>query len=280
MGHDHQGKEIYRWNYETKKIDRTNLWDDVPLVLNELKENNFEKYTFEVEKDECFNSNIFVPRYFWQNKIKEIQKIAKKENSQLISIQQLINEKIITTFDGHGSPPAEYKGRGEIPYIRVKDIVNWDVYKDPTSRIPEDIYLKKKGSNKNLKSKDILYVRRGSYRIGSVAMVSEYDTEVLLTREILVLRVINEDNKYGINPYYLLYLLSHSLTHQQSKNKILIETTLPNIAYRWSELMLPISKNENTRNEITNKIKKIIDSKWSAIKNLDEIKKELGDLIT
>ncbi len=280
MGHDHQGKEIYRWNYETKKIDRDNIWDDVPLVIEELKNKSFDKYTFQVSKEKMFNSNIFVPRYFWKNRIKEIEEIAEKENIQLVSVQKLIDEKIVKAFDGHGSPPAEYKGRGNIPYIRVKDIVNWAVYKDPTSRIPKEIYLNKKGKNKELEKEDILYVRRGSYRIGSVAMVSDYDKEVLLTREILVLRVIEPNNKYGITPYYLLYLLSHSLTHIQSKNKILIETTLPNIANRWSELLLPISKNENVRNEIHKKIKSVIKSKWDAIEKLEKIKEELGDLIT
>lgn len=38
--------------------------------------------------------------------------------------------------------------------------------------------------------------------------------------------------KYGITPYYLLYLLSHWITQEQAKNKILIKTTLPNIADR------------------------------------------------
>ena len=280
MGHDHQGKDIYRWDYERNQIDKDSIWDDVPLILEELKNKDFTKYTFQVNKEKLFNSNIFVPRYFWQNKIEEIKEVAKKENIQLISVQQLIDEKIIKSFDGHGSPLAEYKGRGKIPYIRVKDIVNWDVYKDPTSSIPEEIYLDKKGNNKNLKAKDILYVRRGSYRIGSVAMVSNYDREVLLTREILVLRVINEQNKYDINPYYLLYLLSHNLTHIQSKNKILIETTLPNIANRWSELLLPISNDPKKRKDITAKIKNVIDNKWKAVKQLDEIKNELGNLIT
>lgn len=51
---------------------------------------------------------------------------------------------IIGYFDGHGSPPSQFKGKGTIPYIRVKDIVNWELYKDPTSLIPKDIYDKKK----------------------------------------------------------------------------------------------------------------------------------------
>ena len=279
MGHDHQGKEIYRWNKETKQIDKKSLWDDVPLVLNEFK-NGFNKYCFKTKSNVCNNKNIYVPRYFWENKLREIKEEACKKNLELVSIKQLLNENIITTFDGHGSPPAEYKGRGEIPYIRVKDIVNWEVYKDPTSKIPNEIYENKKSSNKELKEEDILYVRRGSYRIGSVAMVSPFDTKVLLTREILVLRVIDKENKYNIDAYYLLYLLSHKLTQLQSKNKILIETTLPNIANRWQELMLPISKDENERKRISEQIKNVVNDKWKAVKKLDDLKKELGDLTT
>jgi type I restriction enzyme M protein len=140
------------------------------------------------------------------------------------------------------------------------------------------------GGNTSVKSvvdgEDILYVRRGSYRIGSVAMVSPFDTKVLLTREILVLRVINKENKYNIDAYYLLYLLSHKLTQLQSKNKILIETTLPNIANRWQELMLPISKDKDERKRISEQIKNVINDKWKALKRLDDLKKELGDLTT
>ncbi len=277
MGHDHQGKEIFRWNDKLKKIDKTQLWDDVPLVLNEIN-NKFEKHCFLTNSIQC--KTIYVPRYYWQNKLKEIERKAKDDNLELISINQLMRENIITTFDGHGSPPAEYKGRGDVPYIRVKDIVNWEVYKDPTAKIPLDIYKSKKGINKDLHEEDILYVRRGSYRIGSVAMVSPYDTKVLLTREILVLRVANKDNKYNLDPYYLLYLLSHNLTQMQSANKILIETTLPNIANRWSELMLPISKDEKVRKKISEQIKNVINDKFKAVKRLDDLKSELGDLTT
>lgn len=280
IGHDHQGKEIYRWNYSKQEANKMDLWDDVPLIIDEFEKKSFEKYTFKVDSKIALSKNILVPRYFWQNKLKEIESIAKTQNLELVPIKELMRKGIITSFDGHGSPPAEYKGKGEIPYVRVKDIVNWEVYKDPTAKITTEIYLEKKGKNKNLEAGDVAYVRRGSYRIGSVAMVSPFDKEALYTREILLLRVTEEENEYGLNPYYLLYLLSHKLTHLQAKNKILIETTLPNIAERWKELMLPIDTNPKQREFITNKIKEVITSKWEAIEKIDNLKQELGDLIT
>ena len=66
----------------------------------------------------------------------------------------------------------------------------------------------------------------------------------------------------------------------QTSNKILIETTLPNIADRWKELKLPISKDINERKSISEKIKNVIESKWEAIKGIEKIKKELGNLTT
>ncbi|PWH84982.1 N-6 DNA methylase [Brumimicrobium oceani] len=279
IGHNHQGKEIYRWDFETKSIDRSELWDDTPLVIKEIK-TGFKKYCFKVDFNKTLEKHIYVPRYYWENKIEEIKNLAEKENLQLIPIKDLISKKILKCFDGHGSPPAEYKGRGEVTYVRVKDIVNWEVYKDPTSKIPEDIYLAKKGKKKDLIEGDVVYVRRGSYRIGSVAMVSPFDIQSLLTREILVLRVIKENNEYDLDSYYLLYLLSHSLTQLQSFNKVLIETTLPNIGDRWNELMLPISKDKEQRKMISTKIKSVIQNKWKAVEQLEKLKDELGDLTT
>lgn len=102
--------------------------------------------------------------------------------------------------------------------------------------------------DKRLKEKDILFVRRGSYRIGSVAMVSPFDLECVLTREILVIRIAKPENKYGVTPYYLLYALSHKYTFSQIKSKVFLDTTLPNIADRWKELKIPIY-----RDKISNK---------------------------
>ncbi|MFY9227944.1 MAG: N-6 DNA methylase [Candidatus Microsaccharimonas sp.] len=280
MGHDHQGKEIYRWDPITKTINKNEVWDDIRNIISEVKTNNPSKYVFSEKAETLTSKSIFVPRYYWNTKLKQVEEIAAKEGLELVSVKSLIDDGILQTFDGHGSPPSEYKGRGNIAYIRVKDIVNWELYKDPTSRIPEDVYLKKVGKNKELMPADVVYVRRGSYRIGSVAMVSPYDKKVLLTREILVLRVVNDKNKYGITPYYLLYLLSHRLTSMQAYNKVLIETTLPNIANRWQELLLPVHKDEQKRKEISNSIKEVIENKWNAIKGIEEIKDKLGDITT
>src|SRR3989344_3021730 len=125
---------------------------------------------------------------------------------------------------------------------------------NPTAFIPDFEYHRVKKNGFDLQEKDILFVRRGSYRIGSVALLSRYDTNVLLTKEIQTFRVLNEANDYGIDPFYLLYLFSHALTQKQMYNKILIDTTLPNIGERWKELRLPVSNDPKQRKAISDRL--------------------------
>ena len=281
IGHDHNGKPMYRWDFTTETLNKNEIWDDVPLIMNEFNGiEEIKKYTFKVDATRVIKQNIFVPRYYWNSRDKEIEKAALDKGCELITISQLIKDGIIHAFDGHGSPESDNKGMGDIPYIRVKDIVNWEAYKDPTALIPEHVFLDMRNDDKKLQKGDLLFVRRGSYRIGSVALISPYDTEVLLTREILVLRIINPDNKYNLTPYYLVYLISHYLVQLQMYNKVLIETTLPNIANRWRELKLPIQSDVKTRKRISDKIEDIFNKKWEAQKSIIEIKEELGDITT
>lgn len=104
-------------------------------------------------------------------------------------------------------------------------------------------------------------------------MASPYDLKVILTREILVLRVLNENNQYGITPEYLMYAFSHNITNQQSKNKIFIDTTLPNIGDRWKEIYIPVYKDKKKMEEIKKKVEEVVDSQWNSLKHIDDMKK-------
>ena len=281
IGHDHTGRPIFRYDLENDTF-LDEIWDDTEIIRKEIDTPNDSKNqnVFTVDINDIIEENL-VPRYYWQKRIEKIKKDGEKKGLKLVKVQELLDKGIITTSSGHGSPPSGFKGRGEIPYIRVADIINWEVYKNPTSSIPQTIYDKIKGGNGiDLKEKDILFVRRGSYRIGSVAMISKYDEKVLLTREIQVIRVINENNEYGIDPFYLMYLFSHNLTQKQLYNKVMIDTTLPNIGDRWRELLLPISEDKEEIKKIKLKMEKAFSKKWEAIENINHLKEEFGNLIT
>ncbi len=271
MGHNHQGKPIYRYSEETKDFT-DEIWDDTEKVEREIISNNMNDYSFSVKLTDVKNRN-FVPRYYWNKKIKDLKVEARKKNLELVEVSKLLEDKIFVYYKGHGSPKSEYKGLGKIPYVRAGDIVDWEIYKNPVSGITEEVYNDTKGeSGLDLLKEDIVFVKEGSYRVGDVALLSEYDTKILLNHHSLVFRIINNNNKYNINSYYLLYLFTHPLTKLQLYNKIMIDTTLPNIGDRWKELLLPIEMDMSKRINIQNRIKEMFMRRWDTQKEIIDIR--------
>jgi len=280
VGHDHIGRLIYRFDDEKQQFT-DEIWDDTEIIRKELRDplNQHNQNVFVVDAKDIKN-NIYVPRYYWQKKIEGLEEEAERRNLEFVQVKELIEKGIIKKFRGHGAPPSEYKGRGEIPYVRAADIVNWGVYKNPTAMVPYEVYASVKGRGVDLKPKDIIFVKKGSYRIGSVALISEFDTEILLNHHSIVFRVVNEENEYGIDPFYLLYLFSHELTQKQLFNKVLIDTTLPNIGHRWKELLLPVSKDRKERSKIAEKVREAFEQKWKGQNLIIELSSEYGRLTT
>ncbi len=271
MGHNHQGKVIFRRGTEE-------IWDDLKVVTKELDNPNLKnnQFTFLVPWSQIKEAGNLVPIYY-QN----IFKPPKMLEGRLgIKLSDLCNQRVLDAWDGHGSPSSISKGQGKIPYIRVSDIVNWELYRNPVTGVPKEVYEKMIQNKKKPKPKDILFVRRGSYRIGTVAMVSPQDTEVLLTRELLTFRVLNAKNPYGINPFYLLGLLSSEFVQNQIPSKVFIDTTLPNIGDRWKDIILPVHKNKKEIENYTNRVKSIIDNKWKAQKEIQKMINDIENIVT
>ena len=278
MGHDHQGHPKYRMDPVTKRVTGE-IWDDLKIVRKELQDpySPDNKYTFRINHAGIKNG-VYVPRYYWNNPSKTK---LQPEGVEPLLMQKLLEEGIIEAYKGHGSPEAAYKGQGDVPYIRVSDVVNWELYRNPTSYVPRHVFDRIRGENGViLQKEDIIFVRRGSYRIGTVAMASSYDEDVLLTGELVVLRVIKPANDYGIDPYYLIYLLSHAYTQEQINQKVFIETTLPNIGGRWKELELPWAVDPAVRQSVNERVRDTIQSKWNALASLDGLRAEFGNITT
>lgn len=249
IGHDHDGKPTYKYDIKTNTFNPDIIQEDISGIISlltnkeymqmKLKEVNNELSIEQLEKLKCneYDKNI---KFLNAENVKNKDLLVARsyfdidfQSINSISLEELINEKIIMFFDGHGSPAGHLKGLGEYPYIRVKDIVNLEVYINPLDLIPKFEYDRLYSKLKEVKEKDIVFVRRGSYRIGDVGILYKKDLNSIFTREILILRVIKEQNKYNITPFNLLFLLNSNLVKEQLANKILIDTTLPNIADRW-----------------------------------------------
>ena len=271
MGHDHNGKEIYR-------PGTSELWDDLAIVFDELDRPDCpeNRFTFSVPWDK-FDANVLVPKYY-----RGVLDAVNMPDGRIgVELGNLVDAGIIGAWDGHGSPHSVVKGRGDIPYIRVADIKNWELYRNPVSGgVPLEEF-ERLTKNKTLPLEgDIIFVRRGSYRIGTVAMASPRDNQVLLTRELLTLRVLDADNDYGITPFYLLALLSSPMVQSQVPFKVFVDTTLPNIGDRWRSLVLPIHEDAREVEEISDITETVMRRKWNAQNQIDDLRAKLRNLIT
>ena len=275
MGHDHKGDYIYRYDKESSTF-LDEVWDDTKIILNELKAPNDSKNinTFVLPHKDIVN-NLIVPKFYWNSKLN-----YDNVNYNYITIRELINKGIIKVFRGHGSPKSEYKGKGEIPYVRVDDIMNWQIYKNPTSGIPKNLFDTLIKSKRKLQEGDILFVKEGSYRIGSVAYVTKFDTEVYVNSHTLIFTIVNKDNQYKIDAQYLLYLLSTEFVQNQLANNIMIDTTLPNIGDRWNDLVLPLIKDNDKLQEIRHYVNTAVSNLSNYSESITEINKNLGKIIT
>lgn len=229
MGHDHLGKEKFRLNKNTMKFT-DEVADDIPIIIDMIKSNKIDsEFIKYVKSSKIIDSDILVARPFF----------AIEPKKHHISLGSLIENGVISAFDGHGSPQSVFKGLGNNPYIRVKDVVNLEIAHNRLDDIPDSEYQRLYSEKKKLREKDIVFVRRGSYRIGDVGILYKKDLHSILTREILILRV--NQNELGITPFNLLALLNSDEVRAQLSNLILIDTTLPNIADRWKSIQINIS---------------------------------------
>lgn len=227
IGHDHLGSAKYVLDENTYEFT-DKIADDIPGVIQSLKTKSSNSHVKYVKSKEVIDNDLLVARPYFN--------VTTYNN--LTSMNDLIDKDIITFFDGHGSPKGYLKGLGNNPYIRVKDIVNLEIAHNRLDDIPDEEYERLSSSDKSLKKKDIVFVRRGSYRIGDVGILYDKDLKDILTREILVIRV--NDNKIGITPFNLLAILNSDFVRNQFENLVLMDTTLPNIGDRWRNIMFDI----------------------------------------
>ncbi|MCL2676710.1 MAG: N-6 DNA methylase [Streptococcaceae bacterium] len=261
IGHDHLGKEKYRLDKKTLKFT-TEVADDIPNIIHQLQTDKWNDAEIrKVSSVDIKNNDLLVARPYFT-----IDDIPKG----YVTLGELINQKVIEAFDGHGSPESHLKGLGDYPYIRVKDIVNLEIAHNRLDDIPESEFLRLRGKEdrKKLKINDIVFVRRGSYRIGDVGIVFEKDLNSILTREILTLRVL--DNKLGLTPFNLLGILNSEIVRNQLKNLVLLDTTLPNIGDRWKKISINISDIKVLRKQ-SDKIEAMVESRKLYWKNYSSI---------
>lgn len=273
MGHDHKGQVVYRYNQTLAEFS-DEVWDDISDATKAIRDNTYSDLIFETDVEQVLQKDIFVPRYYW-SRLRGDLEAPTGYDVEWARLGDLVEAGLIDCHQGHGSPPAGLKGRGEYPYVRVADIINWEIYRNPTTLMPEHIWQTYAASNP-VEPEDVLYVARGSYRIGDVAMAGPFDRKIILTKEIHTFRCTPLAESEALTPYYLLYLLTTPSVKRQTKGLVFLDTTMPTIGQRYFDLLLPLAKQRDQRNSLHHRTQRAVKSRWKAMESIRNLMMELG----
>lgn len=203
-------------------------------------------------------SNILCPRYYNPQSDEELAGLDATH--ALLKVSQLVAENVLSISTGNEIGKLAY-GTGTIPFIRTSDISNWELKADPKHSVSREIHASLR-NKQDVRPGDVLMVKDGTYLIGTCAIVTEADREMLYQSHLYKLRV--NPNAYGLNPYLLLAVLSAPVVQRQIRSKQFTQDIIDSLGERIQELVLPIAKSETTRDHITRLVKVAVEKRIEA----------------
>ncbi len=252
---------------------RTDIIDNELLRLSNEYAAGQKDNLFTVSLLEIYDSDILVPRYYDRSLQMPFETLKAKCGFQEVTIGELCDSGIISISGGHGSPSNDLRN-GKIPYVKVSDIRNMRINVNPTNLIPLELaqrFWKTMDGKSNLKAWDLISPSRASSNIGEFAILLPGEEQIVLTKEVFVIRVL--ENNIGYSPFYLLWALSLVETRKQWQRVTLMQTNREDVGDRYREILIPkpISKAwaDGVSSPFKNYFKGIADAKKSFLKATD-----------
>ncbi len=202
---------------------------------------------------EIQRSGIYVPCYF-DDKYEDdfVKKFSKRSEFFLMSLGELNAKKMISIEGGHGSPSADQR-TGEVPYIKVSDLRAGSVNINPTNMIPKTLAETFwGGSHSGLAPYDLLSPERASKNIGEFCVLLPGQEEVVLTKEVIVIRA---DKDAVFDQFYLMWALSLTEVRNQWKRIIFMQTNREDVGDRMMEIKIPVPKVTKTARDVAKPFK-------------------------
>jgi len=191
-----------------------------------------------------FKINVAVPVYYDRRYIDEFNAAMETEKFKdfnPMTLGSLVKRKMITLRKGHGSPSPDQRV-GHVPYIKVSDLRAGLVNINPTNRVPLKVAQKFwKGEDSGLQAFDLLCPERTSKNIGDFCMLMPGQEQVLLTREIIVMRPGPEAN---FDSFYLLWAMTLKIVRNQWNRIIFMQTNREDVGRRYLEISIPVPNSE------------------------------------
>jgi type I restriction enzyme M protein len=190
---------------------------------------------------------------------------------QLVRFGDLASAGALSITTGDEVGKLAY-GTGDVPFVRTSDLSNWEIKVDPKHAVSREVYesLREK---QDVQPGDILMVRDGTYLIGTCAIVTKYDTEVVLQSHIYKIRVHSNPL---FDPHILLAVLSSPLVQRQIKSHSQTQDIINSLGDRINDLILPIPRDELVRQEISQQVRQVIEDRVEARELSREVMEAVG----
>lgn len=235
VGINKDGNTLFRVDPATGK--RTTTIDDkVEADVHALRESREGPTSRWVESAQY---SVGVPAYYSHEYIEPLQDLLSQQKYSKFearSIADLIADGQLVARPGHGSPSADMRD-GQIPYIKVSDIRAGQVNINPTNMVRQVVAERFwRGTDSGLKPFDLVTPMRASKNIGEFALLMPGQEEVVVTKEVLVLRPGPNAN---VDSFYLLWALSLKVVRNQWKRIVFMQTNREDVGKRYLEVAIP-----------------------------------------
>lgn len=229
-----------------------------------------DRLAFMVPQEAARRRGVLVPRFWWRaDTDAALRAWAKKHDSEHVTLGELADRGILGVYEGHGSPPGHSRQTGDVPYVKVTDLKNWRINENPTNFIHRDIAASLKRRGPELKYGDLVTPSRASSNIGQFSLVMPWQTHVVFTKEVLLLRV--NANEEGIDTFLLLALFSLAVVQEQYRNLVLMQTNREHLGDHWREVVIPLPKSRKAREAVARPVRDYFAGLVQARESYDEL---------
>lgn len=162
---------------------------------------------------------------------------AKHPGFAIRRIGDLVDEGIIEVRNGHGSPSIDLRF-GDVPYIKVSDLRAGLVNVNRTNLVPKAVAEKFwRGKHSGLRAYDVLTPSRACKNIGEPVVLLPDQTDVVLTKEMIVFR---PGKNADFDSFYLAWALDLETVRSQWDRVIFMQTNREDVGNRYLEIEIPV----------------------------------------
>ncbi|TPG14031.1 hypothetical protein [Pedococcus bigeumensis] len=238
VGINKDGETLYVVDPSTGK--RTEVVDDrVSADIEALLVNPSDVRSQTARMVPADEFTLAVPAYYddrLTQGLDQLMALPEFADFEVRTLGELVEVGALTQRAGHGSPSADLR-QGEIPYIKVSDVRAGQININPSNMVPRVVAERFwRSTDSGLKPFDLITPIRASKNIGEFALLMPGQEQVVLTKEMLILRAAADSHA---DNYFLFWALSLRAVREQWKRIVFMQTNRDDVGDRYLEIKIP-----------------------------------------